>query len=63
MVGLCSVLYTIFRHDQTIRHLTYGFGAATAIIRILVAIYWFKQHLDRPKEGRKSSDRHSGIYS
>lgn len=50
MVGLCSLLYTTFRKDTTIRHLTYGFGAAMAILPMMVAIYWFVRHLDR-KEG------------
>ncbi|KAH8711932.1 hypothetical protein GQ44DRAFT_714148 [Phaeosphaeriaceae sp. PMI808] len=53
MVGLCSLLYTTFRADPTIRNLTYGFGAAMSIIPILVAIYWFKQHLDLPGGGSR----------
>jgi hypothetical protein len=51
MVGLGALLYTTFRHDRTIRLLTYGFGGAIALIPILVAIYWFQQHLDLPDGG------------
>jgi hypothetical protein len=55
MVGLCSLLYTTFRQDETIRSLTYGFGGALAIIPILVAIYWFQRSLsDDKKGGRKA---------
>jgi putative effector of murein hydrolase LrgA (UPF0299 family) len=53
MVGLCSLLYTAFRHDKTIRHLTYGFGAAMAIIPLLVAIYWYIQHLEKAEGGSR----------
>jgi hypothetical protein len=53
MVGLCSLLYTTFRHDKTIRHLTYGFGAAMAIIPLLVAIYWYIHHLEKPEGGSR----------
>ena len=53
MVGLCSLLYTTFRQDQTIRNLTYGFGAVMAIIPLLVAIYWFKYHWDLKDGGWK----------
>ncbi len=51
MVGLCSLLYTTFRYDQTIRQLTYGFGVAIIIIPVLVAIYWYMQHLENPNGG------------
>lgn len=53
MVGLCSLLYTTFRKDQTIRNLTYGFGTAMGIIPILVAIYWYTQHLNLPNGGHR----------
>jgi putative effector of murein hydrolase LrgA (UPF0299 family) len=53
MVGLCSLLYTAFRHDKTIRHLTYGFGAAMAIIPLLVAIYWYIHHLEKAEGGSR----------
>jgi hypothetical protein len=53
MVGLCSLLYTTFRQDQTIRNLTYGFGVAMAIIPIMVAIYWFQHHLNLKETGRR----------
>ncbi|KAH3914070.1 hypothetical protein HBI56_053750 [Parastagonospora nodorum] len=53
MVGLCSLLYTTFRTDLTIRHLTYGFGAAMGLIPLLVAIYWYMHHLDLPQGGSK----------
>jgi hypothetical protein len=55
MVGLCSLLYTTFRQDETIRSLTYGFGGALAIIPVLIAIYWFQRSLsDDKKGGRKA---------
>lgn len=53
MVGLCSLLYTTFRQDPTVRHLTYGFGAAMAIIPLLVAIYWYIHHLELPEGGSR----------
>lgn len=51
MIGLCSLLYTTFRKDETVRNLTYGFGAAMAIIPLLVAIYWFTVHLNGGRGG------------
>lgn len=53
MIGLCSLLYTTFRKEQTIRNLTYGFGTAMGIIPILVAIYWYTQHLNLPNGGHR----------
>ncbi|KAH7381433.1 hypothetical protein DE146DRAFT_286036 [Phaeosphaeria sp. MPI-PUGE-AT-0046c] len=55
MVGLCSLLWTTFRKDATIRHLTYGFGAAMAIIPILVAIFWYVHHLDKMDKNKGGS--------
>jgi hypothetical protein len=51
MVGLCSLLYTTFRQDETIRSLTYGFGGALAIIPVLIAIYWFQRSWSADKTG------------
>lgn len=51
MVGLGSLLYTTFRDDQTIRKLTYGFGAAIVILAVSVAIYWYSRHSQRSKGG------------
>lgn len=53
MVGLCSLLWTTFRKDATIRHLTYGFGAVLAIIPILVAIFWYVHHLEMSEQGKR----------
>ncbi|KAF2623500.1 hypothetical protein BU25DRAFT_349931 [Macroventuria anomochaeta] len=50
MTGLCSLLWTSFRQDQTVRNLTYGFAAPMILIPVLVAIHWFVKHLDL-KEG------------
>jgi hypothetical protein len=54
MVGLCSLLYSTFRHDPTIRKLTYAFGGTITIIPICVAIYWYNHHLQKSKGGRKA---------
>jgi hypothetical protein len=54
MVGLCSLLYSTFRHDPTIRKLTYGFGGTITIIPICVAIYWYHYHLQKSKGGREA---------
>jgi len=54
MIGLCSLLYTTFRQDQTIRNLTYAFGAAMAIVPLLVVIYWYTVHLDSSDAGRQT---------
>jgi hypothetical protein len=51
MIGLCALLYTTFRKNETVRNLTYGFGAAMAIIPLLVAIYWFNVHLNCGRGG------------
>ncbi|KAF2029890.1 hypothetical protein EK21DRAFT_66986 [Setomelanomma holmii] len=53
MTGLCSLLYTTFRKDETIRNLTYGFGATMTIIPIMVAIYWYVHHLNLPGDGHR----------
>jgi uncharacterized membrane protein len=54
-VGLCSLLWTAFRKDTTIRYLTFGFGAAMAIVPMLVAIFWYVRHVD------KSDDTKDGL--
>lgn len=51
MVGLCSLLYTTFRHDETIRNLTYGFGIAIVTIPTVVAVYWYIVHLETNRGG------------
>lgn len=52
MVGLFALLWTAFREDATIQHLTYGFGAVLAIVPILVAIFWYVHHLDKLDESK-----------
>lgn len=44
MTGLCSLLWTSFREDKAVQHLTYGFAAPMVIIPVLVAIYWYGEH-------------------
>ncbi|KAJ8113099.1 hypothetical protein OPT61_g4706 [Boeremia exigua] len=54
MVGLCSLLWTAFRDNKTVKHLTYGFAAPMAIIPLMVSIHWFIRHLERPDGGLRT---------
>lgn len=51
MIGLLALLYTTFRENNTIRHLTYGFGATMIIVPSVVAIYWYFLHVNSPGGG------------
>lgn len=53
MVGLFALLWTTFRHNKTVRRLTYGFATPMILAPLLVGIYWFQHHLERPEGGRK----------
>lgn len=53
MVGLGALLWENFRHDKTIRHLTYGFAAPMVVIPGLVAAYWYTEHCCGPSNGRR----------
>lgn len=46
MIGLCSLLWTTFRHNENVKHLTYSFIAPVIIVPILVGFYWFQKHLE-----------------
>lgn len=52
MVGLCSLLWTTFRDNKTVKRLTYAFVAPMVLVPILVGFYWFQKHLDG-KGGRR----------
>ncbi|KAF2181025.1 hypothetical protein K469DRAFT_713882 [Zopfia rhizophila CBS 207.26] len=51
MTGLCALIYTSFRHNKDVRHLTYGFAGAIIILPIIVALYFYKSHLQKPQGG------------
>lgn len=41
MSGLCSLLWTSFREDTTVRTLSYGFAAPIIVLPTCVGFYWF----------------------
>lgn len=53
MVGLCSLLWTSFRQNRTVRDLTYAFAAPVVLIPLLVAIFWYSHYAGRPGGGRR----------
>jgi hypothetical protein len=57
MVGLGALLWDNFRHDKTIRHLTYGFAAPMVIIPGLVAAYWYTEHCCGSTNGRRGMQK------
>jgi len=54
MIGHCPLLYTTLGQDQTICKLTYAFGAAMAIVPLLVVICWYTVHLDSGDAGQQT---------
>jgi len=53
MVGLCSLLWTSFQDNRTVKHLTYAFVAPVVLVPTLVGFYWFQKHFDE-KGGNKA---------
>jgi hypothetical protein len=51
MFGLCSLLWTSFRQDATVKTLTYGFAAPVILLPTCVAIYWYLHHATHDDEG------------
>ncbi|KAF1925098.1 uncharacterized protein M421DRAFT_424121 [Didymella exigua CBS 183.55] len=51
MFGLCSLLWTSFRQDTTVRTLSYGFAAPVILLPICVGIYWYLHSATEDKTG------------